>query len=384
MRELVLVGGGHAHVQVLRDFARNPPRRTRLTLVVDTPVAVYSGMVPGFVAGQYRREELEIDVLPLAGRAGARVVLAPMTGLDTQGRRIHVAGRPPIPFDVASLNVGSTVAGLDSPGVREQALPSRPIGAFVQRVEEVLTQASAAAAGAPLRVVVVGGGAGSVEIAFTLIERLRRGGVEARATLLSGGSRILADSPEGLVRRVLRRAHARGIEVRTGVRAVAAEAGVLVCSDGAREPFDLLAWVTGAVASRALASVELPKDERGFLHTLSTLEVEGCEGLFAAGDCAHLVEFPRTPRAGVYAVRQGPVLAHNLRAALEGGRLNRYRPQNDFLTLLNMGDGTAIGTKWGVSFEGSWVMRLKDAIDRRFVRRFQALDPGGTLTEPFR
>jgi selenide,water dikinase len=233
-------------------------------------------------------------------------------------------------------------------------------------------------------VVVVGGGAGSVEIAFTLIERLRRGGVEARATLLSGGSRILADSPEGLVRRVLRRAHARGIEVRTGVRAVAAEAGVLVCSDGAREPFDLLAWVTGAVASRALASVELPKDERGFLHTLSTLEVEGCEGLFAAGDCAHLVEFPRTPRAGVYAVRQGPVLAHNLRGALEGGRLNRYRPQNDFLTLLNMGDGTAIGTKWGVSFEGSWVMRLKDAIDRRFVRRFQALDPGGTLTEPFR
>ena len=104
-RELVLVGGGHAHVQVLRRLAMDPPLRTRVTVVVDTPIAVYSGMVPGFVAGQYRREELEIDVLPLARRAGARVILAPMTGLDTRRRRIRLAGRPSIPFDVASLDV---------------------------------------------------------------------------------------------------------------------------------------------------------------------------------------------------------------------------------------------------------------------------------------
>jgi selenide,water dikinase len=383
-RELVLVGGGHAHVQVLRRLAMDPPVRTRVTVVVDTPIAVYSGMVPGFVAGQYRREELEIDVLPLARRAGARVVLAPMTGLDAQRRRIRLAGRPSIPFDVASLDVGSTVAGLDLPGVREHAVPTRPIGAFVQRVEGVLTRAPPGPAGHPLRLLIVGGGAGGVEIAFTLLERLRHGGAQARATLLSGASGILADYPESLVRRVLRRARASGIDVRNGVRAVAAEAGVLVCADGAREPFDILVWVTGAVASRALAGVELPKDERGFLRTRSTLEVEGGDGLFAAGDCAHLVEFPRTPRAGVYAVRQGPVLTTNLKAALEGGRLTRYRPQRDFLTLLNMGDGTAIGSKWGVSFEGAWVMRLKDAIDRRFMRRFQVLDTVGTPTVAFR
>jgi len=384
-RDLVLVGGGHAHVQVLRDFARNPPRRARLTLVVDTPIAVYSGMVPGFVAGQYRREDLEIDVLPLARRAGARVFLAPMTGLDMQRRRIRLAGRPSIPFDVASLDVGSMVAGFDLPGVRERALPTRPIGAFVQLVEEVATRAQPGPRGGhPLRLLIVGGGAGGVEIAFTLLARLGRGGAEARATLLSGGSRILADYPESLVRRVLRRARASGIDVRNGVRAVAAEAGVLVCGDGAREPFDLLVWVTGAVASRALAGIELPKDERGFLRTRSTLEVEGCDGLFATGDCAHLVDFPRTRKAGVYAVRQGPVLAANLKAALDGGRLGRYRPQSDFLTLLNMGDGTAIGGKWGVSFEGSWVMRLKDRIDRRFVRQFQVLDTRGAPAEAFR
>jgi selenide,water dikinase len=383
-RELVLVGGGHAHVQVLRRLAMEPPARTRVTLVVDTPIAVYSGMVPGFVAGQYRRADLEIDVLPLARRAGARVILAPMTGLDTQRRRINLAGRPSIPFDVASLDVGSTVGGLDLPGVRAQALPVRPIGAFVERVEEAVTRAAAGPRGEPLRVLIVGGGAGGVEIAFTLLQRLRRGGAEARATLLSGGPRILADYPEGLAHRVLRRARASGIDVRNGVRAVAAEPGVLVSADGSREPFDLLLWVTGAVASRALSGIELPKDERGFLRTRSTLEVEGCAGLFAAGDCAHLVEFPRTPRAGVYAVRQGPVLANNLHAALGDGRLTRYRPQGDFLTLLNMGDGTAIGSKWGLSFEGAWVMRLKDSIDRRFMRRFQVLDTRGAPTVAFR
>ena len=383
-KELVLVGGGHAHVQVLRHLAMRPPPGTRVTVVVDTPVAVYSGMVPGFVAGQYRAEELEIDVLPLARRAGARVVLSPMTGLDARRRVVLVEGRPPIPFDVASLDVGSTVAGLDLPGVRERALPTRPISAFVGRVEEAVARIRSLPAGGPRRVLVVGGGAGGVEVAFTLLERLKRTGIPARVTLLNAGSRILAGYPASLARRVLRQARAKGVEIRDGVSAVAAEPATLALADGGREPFDLLVWVTGGVANRALDGVDLPKDPRGFLHTRSTLEVEGCEGLFAVGDCAHLVEFPRTPKAGVYAVRQGPVLARNLEKALAGTRLARYRPQSDFLTLLNLGDGTALGCKWGVSFEGAWVMRLKDWIDRRFMRRFQVLEPDGELTGAFR
>jgi len=384
VKDLVLVGGGHAHVQVLRRMVMARPAGARVTLVVDTPLAVYSGMVPGFVAGQYRAEELEIDVLPLARRAGARVVLAPMVGLDSKRRSVLVAGRPPIPFDVASLDIGSSVAGLDLPGVRQHALATRPIGRFVSRVAEVLDRKQSAGADRPFRVIVVGAGSGGVEIAFTLLARLNRAGLEARVTLLDGGARILPGYPEGLVARVLRQARSRRIEIRTGARAVAVEAGQLALADGGREPFDLLAWVTGAVANPALAEVALPKDPRGFVRVRSTLEVEGCEGLFAAGDCAHLVEFPATAKAGVYAVRQGPVLARNLEAALAGRPLERYRPQSDFLTLLNMGDGTAIGSKWGVSFEGAWVMRLKDAIDRRFVRRFQVLDPTGAPTTAFR
>ncbi|MDX1385561.1 MAG: bifunctional NADH dehydrogenase FAD-containing subunit/selenide, water dikinase SelD, partial [Thermoanaerobaculia bacterium] len=115
-RDLVLVGGGHTHVQVLKQFAMEPPPRTRLTVVLDTPVAVYSGMVPGFVAGQYRAEELEIDVVPLARRAGARVVLAAARRVDPAARRIEVEGRPSVAYDLASFDIGSAVAGLDVPG----------------------------------------------------------------------------------------------------------------------------------------------------------------------------------------------------------------------------------------------------------------------------
>ncbi len=384
MKDLVLVGGGHAHVQVLRRMAMARPGGARVTLVVDTPLAVYSGMVPGFVAGQYREEELEIDVLPLARRAGARVVLAPMVGLDTQRRRVLVADRPAIPFDVASLDIGSSVAGLDLPGVRQHALATRPIGRFVSRFAEVLSEMKSPRADRPLRVIVVGAGVGGVEIAFALLARLSRAGLEPRVTLLDGGARILPGYPDGLVARVLRKARSRSVEIRTGARAVAVEPGQLALADGGREPFDVLAWVTGAVAHPALAQVALPKDARGFLRVRSTLEVEGRDGLFAAGDCAHLVDFPATAKAGVYAVRQGPILARNLEEALAGRPLERYRPQSDFLTLLNMGDETAIGGKWGVSFEGAWVMRLKDAIDRRFVRRLQVLDPAGAPTDAVR
>ena len=134
----MLVGGGHAHVQVLRRFAMEPPRNARVTVVVDVPVAAYSGMVPGFVAGQYAAHELEIDVVPLARRAGARVVLGRAIGIDAGAGRVAVEGRAALRYDVASINVGSSVAGLELPGVREHALSTRPIGSFVRNVDAAL------------------------------------------------------------------------------------------------------------------------------------------------------------------------------------------------------------------------------------------------------
>ncbi len=357
---------------------------THLTIVLDIPVAVYSGMVPGFVAGQYRAEELEIDVVPLARRAQARVILSPAVGFEPGERRILLKDRPPIRYDVASVDVGSTVLGLDLPGVREFAVPTRPIGRFVGRVAGTVERAQRREAGKPYRVVIVGGGAGGVEVTFTLWQRL--GGFDdpsLEVRLLQAAPQILLGYPDGLIARVHRNAERRGIRIECSRRVVEAREKSLRLDDGEDIPCDLLVWVTGAVSHPVFESSGLPTDERGFVLTRSTLQVVGHDDLFAVGDCATMKDYPRTPKAGVYAVRQGPYLIDNLRRVLRDRPPKPYRPQGEFLTLLNLGDGTALGSKSGLSFEGRWVMALKDWIDRRFMRRFQVLDASGTMTEEF-
>ena len=376
--DLVLVGGGHAHIQVLKRWAMTPVPGARLTLVVDRPIAVYSGMVPGFVAGQYARDALEIDVRPLALRAGARCIVAAAVGLEPGARRLVLEGRPPIAYDTVSFDVGSTVAGLERPGVREHAIPTRPIGEFVRRVDAVLASARARDAA---RVVVVGAGAGGVEVAFALAARLR--GARAEVLLLESGPRVLPGQAASAAARVQAAAAARGITIRTGARVAGVEADAVRLEGGERLPAEAVVWVAGAAALPIFAGSGLETDEGGFVRIRPTLQCAGRDEVFAVGDCATWPAGPGLPKAGVYAVRQGPVLAHNLMARLRGARLRAYRPQRDFLSLLNLGDGEAIGIKWGVSVQGRAVFALKDWIDRRFVRRFQVLDRDGAVTPDF-
>ena len=381
VHDLVLVGGGHAHIQVLKRWAMAPVPGARLTLVVDRPIAVYSGMVPGFVAGQYPREALEIDVRPLARRAGARCIVAPASAHDARAHRLVLDGRPPIAYDTVSFDVGSTVAGFELPGVREHAIPTRPIGGFVRRVDEVL---AAARARGPARIVVVGAGAGGVEVAFALAARLHReraGGAEV--LLLESGPRVLPGHAASAAARVHAAAAARGVAIRTGARVTRVEPGVVHLDVGEPLPADAVVWVAGAAALPIFNGSGLETDTGGFVRIRPTLQSLGHDEVFAVGDCAAWTAGPGLAKAGVYAVRQGPVLAHNLIARLRGGRLRAYRPQRDFLSLLNLGDGGAIGTKWGVSVEGRVMFALKDWIDRRFVRRFQVLDRDGAVTPDF-
>jgi selenide,water dikinase len=202
-------------------------------------------------------------------------------------------------------------------------------------------------------------------------------------TLVHGWPEVLAGYPQSLVDRVHRNAARRGIRIEPNRRVVEARKDAVVFEGGDALPADALLWVTGAWSHPLFVDSGLPTERRGFVLTRSTLQVEGFDDLFAVGDCATMSEFPSTPKAGVYAVRQGPFLYENLTAFLEGKPLRRYRPQSDFLTLLNLGDGTALGAKWGRSFEGRWVMRLKDRIDRKFMRRFQVLAGAGALTQEF-
>ena len=372
VRELVLVGGGHSHVQVLKSLAAEPIPGFRVTVVVDTPIAVYSGMVPGFVAGQYEMHDLQIDVQALADRAGARTVVALATSIDSARRHVVLADEAPLPFDVASVNIGSTVAGLDLPGIRRFALPTRPIGDLVHHIDTLITGLREETERDAFRIVVVGGGAGGVEMAFTLQERISNefdGALTVQ--LVHSGVRLMQGYPPGLARRIHRHAERRGIQIEAERRVVGADEGAVRFETGDPIAFDALIWVVGAASHAFFRDSDLPTDARGFVRTRSSLQIQSDDALFAVGDCATLDEFPDTPKAGVYAVRQGPVLTRNLRAVAAGTDLESYRPQSDFLTLLNLGDGTALGAKWRRTFEGRWVMWLKDRIDRNFMRRFQ-------------
>lgn len=365
LTDIVLVGGGHTHVQVLRAALMQPFEGARLTLVVDHPIATYSGMVPGVIAGQYSRDEVEIDVRPLARLAGARFIEARALRIEDHQLRVH--GRPPVPFDVCSVNIGSTVAGLDVPGVREHAVATRPIARLVERWELEIERLRGVAQPA---VVVVGAGAGGVELAFCAQARLRQEGLDPQITLVHGGPHILPTRKDGPRRRVLAALERRGIELRTQLRVTAVHSDRVVAGD-VEIPADVVFWATGAAPRGLMRDSGLPTDARGFGQVSD--ELLAAPDIFAVGDCAVPVSWPEIPKAGVYAVRQGPVLIDNLRRRLAGEPLQPYRPQRDFFSLLNLGDGTAIGAKWGQSFEGSSAWWWKDRIDRAFMDRFQVL-----------
>ena len=362
----MLVGGGHSHVQLLRRLAMEPLPGVRVSVVVDRPVAVYSGMVPGVVAGQYTRRQAEIDVRPLARRAGVAVLSAAATRIDAAGKRVELVGRPPIPYDVCSVNIGSTVAGADVPGVRQHAIPTRPIAGLIDRLDELVGG----------RLVVVGAGPAGVELGFCAEARLAAQGVAVAVTVLGAGE-ILPGRSEGLRRRVQAEATRRGITLRADARVAELVDGTVVLEGGERLPADSVLWAAGAAAHGVFAASGLPTDSRGFVQVDDQLRVEGTDGLFAAGDCAVLASWPEIPKAGVYAVRQGPVLDDNVRAALHGRPLRAYRPQRDFLSMLNLGDGTALADKWGLAFGGGWVWRWKDHIDRVFMDKFVVLAEDG-------
>lgn len=367
MRRLLLVGGGHTHIEVVRRWGRNPVAGWSLDVVSLDRMPVYSGMVPGLVAGQYQADQLSIDLPRLCERAGARFLHGRVDYVDAGEHRVRLSNEDALGYDLASIDVGSTVAGGELPGVAEHALASRPIVELIANVEREIARVKAERP-SDFRVAVIGGGAAGVELCFCLHERLLRDGLPRVETcIVDAGSRLLPGASRSLAKRVTAAMGRRGIQQRLEREVSAIEPQGVRLEDDTLLPADLTLWVTGPAAQPLALESGLPVDARGFVRIDSRFQVEGHDSLFAVGDCASLRGMKR---AGVYAVRAGPLLDHNLRARMLGGPCRRYRPQRDFLTLLNLGDGSAIGAKWGRSFQGRWVMQLKDRIDRGFMAKY--------------
>ncbi len=388
-KDLVLVGGGHAHVAVLRRFGMQPVPGLRLTLITRDIHTPYSGMLPGYVAGHYDYDECHIDLGPLARFAGARLYHAEVEGLDLDNRQVFAQGRPPVDFDLLSINTGSRPRTIEVPGVLEFAMPVKPIDEWLHQWQGL--QQRVLASRGTFRMVVVGGGAGGVELALSTQHRLRtllaENGDEPErlhVELLTDGDEIFSTHNAGVRRRFERILNERGIGLHTGHRVIEVTADAVHCERRESRQADAVQWVTQASAPGWPAEAGLAVDEHGFIQVDDCLQSPSHPQVFAAGDIASMPD-PR-PKSGVFAVRQGPVLTENLRRASRGRALKRYRPQRNFLGLISTGDRYAVASRGGWSTEGAWLWRLKDWIDRRFMLRFNELpdmeeDRGPTLAE---
>ncbi len=431
VKDLVLVGGGHSHVIVLKRFGMKPMPGVRVTLIcrdVETP---YSGMLPGHIAGHYTHDDIHIDLGPLTRFANARFYHDEVIGLDPVERRVICRNRPPVRYDVLSVDIGSVPRTHDVPGAESTGVPVKPIGNFVAQWNELVERVLGT--DAPLRIGVVGAGVGGVEMVLAMQHgfrnRLRKAGDDPDRVsfdLFTSGAEVLPRNPPRVGAAFARVLAERGVRVHLNSRieraspgaataagvvrgaqcaawsgaarpfdrqdtsrtaaiagqaqdsgnGPACEAGlsaVLHAADGAVYEFDEVLWVTQAGAQPWLTDSGLSTDEDGFVAVRPTLESISHPGIFAAGDCAAVLEHPRE-KAGVFAVRQGPPLAENLRRALRGIALKPFAPQRRYLSLISTGDRRAVATRGGpIVLDGEWVWRWKDWIDRRFMRKFADL-----------
>ncbi len=369
-RDIVLLGIGHTNAHVLRMWRMQPVPDARLTCVSNFPVATYSGMLPGVLAGQYPPERMEIDLVRLCAAAGARLVLDDVAGVDVPGRCVLFKDRPPLPFDVLSIGIGS-VPEQDVPVEGDTLVTIKPMQTFLRRLAARLDTLGTIASARPLRVCIVGGGAGGVEIAFCLQAFLLCAlPGPFFMQIVHSGKALVTDARPRTTRLVERRLEERCVDVRRERTVTRVAADHVVLDDGETLPADLVLWATGAAPPPLLAALSLPKDDRGFLLTRPTLLTTADAPVFVVGDTGTRTDAP-IRKAGVYAVRQGPVLWDNLHRLLDGRPLLPYEPQAGFLKLLNTGDGRAIGEYKGLTFSGRWTWRLKDRIDGRFMDKYQ-------------
>ncbi len=369
MKRLVLVGGGHAHVHVLAALAAHPFAATQVTLVSPYSRQIYSGMLPGWIAGYYAIEDCALSLDSLARRAGVSFVQTSCSGLDLEAKLVCCANGKAIPFDYASIDAGpaANLAGLDD--AAEHALAVRPIEGFVTAWPGLLEKVRNHAA--EFKLAIVGDGAAAVELAFAMQTRFATEELShVRLTIVGGNQQALAGFPFLLRHKAARLLAALGIAHLGRRRVIGLRPDHLLLEDGSRLAADAALLATGAAAPRWPAASGLATDDAGFIRVNPLLQSVSHPFVFAAGDVAAYAD-PR-PKSGVFAVRAGPPLAENLRAGCQGQALRPWQPQRRGLYLLSTGRKHALAAWGGFSTSGAWVWRWKDRIDRRFIAQFGA------------
>jgi selenide,water dikinase len=369
-KDIVLIGGGHAHVHVLVELARRPLPGARVILVARDLETPYSGMLPGVIAGLYDAAQAHIDLVKLAAATGTKLIHAEASGLDRANKGVLLKGQEPVAYDLLSIDVGIAPSLTPIKGADEHAIAVKPIGSFLSKIETLI--ADCRRVDGPRRIVGIGGGAGGVELLLSLRTRLLEEATNGAAfsfTLVTNGE-ILA-THNARVRAAFRRVFAeRGMILRENARATAITADAVYLENSDTIDADAVLVTTDAAAPAWFRDTGLALDAKGFLAVGPTLQSTNDPDVFAAGDCAALIETPRE-KAGVYAVRAGPPLADNLHRRARGVAPKPWHPQKSHLALISTGERYAIASRGIFKMEGAFLWTMKDWIDRGWMRQYQ-------------
>eukprot|EP00557_Chaetoceros_sp_GSL56_P002629 CAMPEP_0176496204 /NCGR_PEP_ID=MMETSP0200_2-20121128/11072_1 /TAXON_ID=947934 /ORGANISM="Chaetoceros sp., Strain GSL56" /LENGTH=482 /DNA_ID=CAMNT_0017894147 /DNA_START=635 /DNA_END=2080 /DNA_ORIENTATION=+ len=389
LKRIVLIGGGHAHLQLIKAYHyKARPSNWHVTLIDKVTSASYSGMIPGCISNLYTPRQTQIPLDELAQWAKVDFYHDTVVGIDFESQMVKLKNHEQgLHYDVASIDIGSTSRGIDNvPGVSEYAIPTRPIDLLVKRIQQAADNVSSQE-NDEVKIVIVGGGASGMELAMGMKARFGQllcNDSLLQVTILDSGSELLPyESPA--CRKALRDVlYEKNIHVRHNCRVLSMEQDVIQLEDGSAIPYTHCIWATGAAPHSTLVnqfqSAGLSVHEKGWIEVGPTLQSKSHENVFAAGDCVTIQGLvdPNTgkekaspTKAGVYAVRTGPILIENISRFLSNQDLIDYTPQDDFLQLLMCGDGTALGFRFGLPLRGKWVWQLKNAIDCMFMDLFQ-------------
>ena len=371
-KRLVLIGGGHSHAIALKLWGLNPIPEITLTLISDVEQTPYSGMLPGHVAGFYSYEETHIDLCSLSQFAQANLIIDRSVGLDLVNNQVTLQNPAPIDFDYLSLDIGSTPNAISIPGAKEYAIPAKPVPVFLDAWQKLLTEVSNHPE-TPLSLVIVGGGAGGVELALNMQSRLKkvqRSKIEIH--LIHRGNQLLSGHNHWVSQNLAKILLRRGIKLHLQQSVAEVFSDRIICESGLRIKCDRVFWVTQATAPSWIKESGLTTDSQGFILVKDTLQSVSHPQVFAAGDIATMINYQR-PKAGVFAVRQGKPLVENWRRIITGKPLQPYIPQSNYLALIGTGDQKAIAS-WGFfGWRSSLFWYIKDYIDRKFMKRFENL-----------
>jgi NADH dehydrogenase FAD-containing subunit len=365
-KHLVFVGGGHAHMTCLKNLRSFITKGHRITLVSPSPYHYYSGMGPGMLAGTYRPQEIRFHVRKTVQTVGGDFLEDRVIRVDPKRRVLFLNSGAEVSYDVVSLNTGSAVP-LDQIETKaaNNVFTVKPIVNLLKARQAILNLIQ----GGRSRILVVGGGPAGFEITGNAWQLVRENRGNGRFTLLAG-RKLLAGFPEKVRRLAMRSFSARGIEVVEGSRLSKLETNLARLDDGREYPFDIAFLALGVRPSGPFQESGLPTGRDGGLLVNANLQSPAHPEIFGGGDCISFQDRPLN-KVGVYAVRQNPILYHNLMAALEGRELRSFVPQDVYLLILNLGDRRGIFWRRNVMFDGRLAFRIKDHIDRKFMRTFQ-------------